>query len=454
MPECVCRDKGSGRGVMARRGWRIWLFSTLYSQAHRDCLYRRRRDERSVMMWDTLWIDARLATMASGATAPYGLVERGAIAAQDGRIAWVGAKAELPGPPETLARSVIDVNGALITPGLIDCHTHLVFGGNRAREFEARLLGKSYEEIAREGGGILSTVRSTREASEDALIDAALPRLDALIEEGVTTIEVKSGYGLDLDSELKMLRAARRLAEHRSVNVKTTLLAAHAVPPEFKGRADDYITYICEEILPAAHEAGLADAVDGFCETIGFSSAQIERVFEKATSLGLAVKLHAEQLSDQGGARLAARYQALSADHLEFLAPEDAAPLFKANTVAVLLPGAFYALRETKAPPIDALRKANVAMAVATDSNPGTSPMTSLLLAMNMAATLFRLTPEEALAGATRNAAKALGIDAEAGALEVGKRADLAVWAVQHPSELSYYIGYNPLKMRIYAGAP
>lgn len=403
-------------------------------------------------MWDSLWIEARIATMAEEAAAPYGLIEHGAVGLKDGHIAWAGGMADLPGQPEKLATSVTSVDGALITPGLIDCHTHLIFGGNRAREFEARLLGRSYEEIARAGGGIISTVKATRAASEDELIETALPRLDALIAEGATTVEVKSGYGLDLDSELKMLRAARRLEDHRSIRIKTTLLAAHAIPPEFENRPDDYISHICDEILPAAHEAGLADAVDGFCEMIAFTPAQIERVFEKAASLDLPIKLHAEQLSDMGGAKLTAGFQGLSADHLEYLRPQDANAMAAAHTVAVLLPGAFYALRETKAPPIEALRKASVAIAVATDCNPGTSPLTSLLLAMNMAATLFKLTPEEALAGVTRNAAKALGLHEETGIIEVGKAADLAVWDVGHPSELNYFMGYNPLKKRIFAG--
>ncbi len=402
--------------------------------------------------WDTLWTNAQLATLVAGVPTPYGLIEHGAIAATGGKITWVGAMGELPGPAKTLATTVIDLGGALVTPGLIDCHTHLVYGGNRAREFEERLQGKSYAEIARAGGGILSTVQATREASEDTLVETALPRLDSLIGEGVTTIEIKSGYGLDLNTEIKMLRAARRLSEHRAINIKTTLLAAHALPPEFKGRPDDYIGLICEEILPAAHEANLVDAVDGFCETIGFTTAQIERVFEKATALGLDVKLHAEQLSDQGGAKLAARFNALSADHLEYLAAADAQALADADTVAVMLPGAFYALQETKLPPIDAFRKTRVNMAVATDCNPGSSPLTSLLLAMNMAATQFRLTPEEALLGTTRNAAKALGIETETGTLAVGKTADLAIWSSQHPSELTYNIGFNPLKTRIFAG--
>ncbi len=401
-------------------------------------------------MWDLLLTNAFVATMRDGA--PYGLIANGAVAIEAGEIAWVGAAAELSDAPDALAREVHDLDGALITPGLIDCHTHLVYGGDRAREFEARLLGKSYEEIAREGGGILSTVRATRDASEDELVEAALPRLDALIAEGVTTVEIKSGYGLDTENELKMLRAARRLQRERNIRVKTTLLAAHAVPPEFKDKPDDYITFVCEKILPAASTEGLADAVDGFCEGIGFSCAQMRRVFDKATSLGLSLKLHAEQLSDLGGAKMAAGYGALSADHLEYLKPEDARILADAGTVAVLLPGAFYYLRETKLPPVDALRAADVPMALATDCNPGTSPLTSLLLTMNMGCTLFRMTPEEALAGVTRNAAKALGLWGDYGAIETGHVADLCVWRVKHPCELSYMIGHNPLKMRIFGG--
>ncbi|WDI31475.1 imidazolonepropionase [Hyphococcus flavus] len=401
-------------------------------------------------MWDLLLTNATLATMRDNS--PYGLISDGAIGIHSGRIAWIGALADLPIAEGSSAREIHDLKGSLVTPGLIDCHTHLVYGGDRAREFEARLLGKSYEEIARAGGGILSTVNATRAASEDELVKAALPRLDALIAEGVTTVEIKSGYGLDTENELKMLRAARRLEHERAVRIKTTLLAAHALPPEFKDKPDDYITLVCEEILPAASAEGLADAVDGFCEGIGFSCDQMRRVFDKATSLGLSVKLHAEQLSDLGGAKMAAGYGALSADHLEYLKPEDAGVLADAGTVAVLLPGAFYYLRETKLPPIDALRAAKAPMALATDCNPGTSPLTSLLLTMNMGCTLFRMTPEEALAGVTRNAVKALGLDGDAGTIEIGKRADLCVWRAGHPSELSYMIGHNPLKMRIFGG--
>lgn len=400
-------------------------------------------------MWDRLFINATLATMAPKSSAAYGLIENAAVAVENGRIAFAGPMTGLPAG--AAATTTDDLAGALITPGLIDCHTHLVYAGDRAAEFEARLNGKTYEEIARAGGGILSTVRATRAASEEELVEAALPRLDALIAEGATAVEIKSGYGLTLADELKMLRAARRLGAVRSVRVTTTLLAAHALPPEYRGRADDYIAHVCGEIMPAAASEDLADAVDGFCEGVGFSPAQIGRVFDKAAALGLRVKLHAEQLSDLGGAKLAARYGALSADHLEYLKPEDAPALAKAGTVAVLLPGAYYFLRETKPPPVAALRAAGASIALATDCNPGTSPMTSLLLAMNMGCTLFRLTPEEALAGVTRNAARALGFG-DAGTIEPGKRADLCVWRVKHPAELAYAIGANPLVMRVFAG--
>lgn len=410
--------------------------------------FRRRASHHiNRAMWDQLFTNARLATMAGGA--PYGLIEAGAIGVKDGVITFAGRAVDLPAnvqPKETT-----NLGGALVTPGLIDCHTHLIFAGERSAEFEARLLGKSYEEIAKAGGGIVSTVRATRAASEDDLIEQALPRLDALISEGATTVEIKSGYGLSVEHELKMLRAARRLGELRAVRIKTTLLAAHALPPEFSGRADDYISHVCDEIMPAAHAEGLADAVDGFCEGVGFSPAQIERVFDKADELGLRVKLHAEQLSDLGGAKLAARFGALSADHLEYLKAEDVSALAEAGTAAVLLPGAFYYLRETKLPPIEALRSAGVAMALATDCNPGTSPMTSLLLAMNMGCTLFRLTPEEALAGVTRHAAAALGLT-DCGTLEAGKRADFCTWRADHPAVLAYEIGASRLKARFFAG--
>ena len=396
-----------------------------------------------------LLTNAVLATMQPAGGA-YGLVPDGAIVIADGRIAWCGRRADRPASFNGIES--IDLGGRLVTPGLIDCHTHLVFGGNRAREFELRLQGASYEQIAREGGGINATVAATRAASEDELLAAALPRVDALLAEGVATLEIKSGYGLTIEDELKILRVARRIGEVRAVRVLTSYLAAHAVPPEFKGRPEDYLDAVVLPGMATAHARGLIDAVDGFCEGIAFSPAQIGRVFAKARALGLPVKLHAEQLSNLGGAALVARHRGLSADHLEYLDDQGVAAMAGAGTVAVLLPGAFYTLRETQVPPVDRLRANAVHMAVATDSNPGTSPLTSLLLAMNMAATLFRLTPEEALAGTTRNAARALGLS-DAGIIAAGKRADLAVWDVAHPAELSYRLGFNPLHRRIFAGA-
>ena len=378
-----------------------------------------------------------------------GVVDDGVVACRDGRIVYAGSRADAP---TFEAAEVVDCAGRWITPGLIDCHTHLVHAGDRAHEFELRLAGASYEEIARAGGGIVSTMKATRAASEAELVEAALPRLDALIAEGVTTIEIKSGYGLSLDVELKMLRAARRLGEVRGVTIKTTLLAAHALPPEFAGDADGYIAHICGAIIPAAAQAGLADAVDGFCETIGFTAAQIERVFQTARAHSLPVKLHAEQLSNSQGAALAARYSALSADHLEHLDEAGIAAMASAETVAVLLPGAYYFTRETLPPPIVKLRAAGVPMALATDCNPGTSPLTSLLLAMNMGATLFRLTVNECLAGVTREAARALGMQGEVGTLEAGKLCDLAIWNIERPAELVYRIGANPLHQRIWRG--
>nr|WP_309083545.1 imidazolonepropionase [Chelativorans sp.] len=379
----------------------------------------------------------------------YGLLDDGAIAIEGGRIAWAGTRADLPGEWSGVER--INLGGRLATPALIDCHTHLVHGGDRAREFELRLQGASYEEIARAGGGILSTVTATRHMDEEQLVVSALPRLDALIAEGVATVEIKSGYGLTIEDELKMLRAARRLGTLRNVRVKTSYLAAHAVPPEYKDRADAYIDEVVLPGMEAAYEADLADAVDGFCESIAFSPGQMERVFAKAQALGLPVKLHAEQLSNLGGAKLAASFSALSADHLEYLDQEGVAAMKTAGTVAVLLPGAFYTLRETQAPPVAELRGAGVPIAIATDCNPGSSPLSSLLLAMNMACTLFRLTPEEALAGVTREAARALGLADEIGTIAPGKRAELAVWDVEHPAELSYRIGFNPL-YRLFLG--
>ena len=392
---------------------------------------------------------ANLATMQQS-DVPYGLVSGGAIVIRDGVISWVGSADVLPKEHADLA--VIPMNGRLVTPGLIDCHTHIVFGGDRAREFEMRLEGASYEEVARAGGGIVSTVKATREADVDALIAGALPRLDALLAEGVTAVEIKSGYGLDRETELNMLRAARALATLRDVQIKTSFLGAHAVPAEYAGRADAYIDEVCIPALRAVHAEGLVDVVDGFCEGIAFDATQIRRVFEAAQELGLPVKLHAEQLSNIGGTKLAAEFGALSADHVEYATDEDAAALAKSGTVAVILPGAFYTLRETQMPPIDSFRKHGVPMALATDCNPGSSPMTSLLLAMNMGCTLFRMTPEEALIGVTRNAAQALGLTRN-GQIAPGMRADLAVWDVKHPAELSYRIGFNPLHKRILGGA-
>ncbi|MFQ6018585.1 MAG: imidazolonepropionase [Kiloniellaceae bacterium] len=406
-------------------------------------------------MWDAIWVNGRLATMApaaAGGGAPYGAIEDGAIAVAEGTIAWVGARADLPGPPDRLARAVHDLGGRWLTPGLIDCHTHLVYGGDRAREFELRLEGASYEEIARAGGGIVSTVAATRTASEAALFEAARRRLQALIAEGVTTVEIKSGYGLDLTTELRQLGVARRLGEALPVTVKTSFLGAHAVPPEFQHRAGDYLDSVIA-MLPEVKASGLADAVDAFCETIAFSAEQTARLFRAATAQGLPVKLHADQLSDQGGAALAAGFKALSADHLEYTGAAGVKAMAEAGTVAVLLPGAFYFLRQTKLPPVEALRRAGVAMALATDSNPGSAPVTSLLLMLNMACTLFRMTPEEALSGVTRHAARALGMSETHGTLEPGKAADLAIWDVERPAELAYRVGFNPLAAAVKAGA-
>lgn len=402
-------------------------------------------------MWDLLLTDLRLATLSEGG-APYGAVDDAAIGVDGGRIVFAGPCAALPGRPADLAKDRRELGGLWVTPGLIDCHTHLVFAGNRAGEWERRLGGASYEDIAREGGGILSTVRSTRAALEEELVRTARERLATLTAHGVTTVEIKTGYGLDLDSELKCLRAARALADERRARVMTTLLAAHAVPPEYRDDRKGYVDLICDRIIPAAAEAGLADAVDAYCETIGFTPDEVDRVFRAARSHGLRVKLHAEQLSDQGGAALAARHLALSADHLEHLSDAGIAAMASAGVTAVLLPCAYYFLRDKTPPPIDGLRLAGVPMAVATDCNPGTSPCLSPLLAMNMACTLFRITPEEALAGMTRNAARALGLEAELGTVEVGKVADLAFWRIDEPAELAYWLGANPLAGRCFAG--
>jgi imidazolonepropionase len=399
---------------------------------------------------DTVWLNARLATLAP--TQPgLGVLESGAIAASQGRIVFAGAQHELP-PAWRDGVRVVDCEGRWITPALIDCHTHLVYGGDRAREFELRLAGATYEEIAHKGGGIVSTVRATRAASEDDLVRSALKRLDVLIAEGVGTVEVKSGYGLDLEAERKSLRVARHLAEQRHVTIRATFLGAHALPPEFSDKRDAYVAYVADTMIPTLAGEGLIDAVDGFCERIAFTREEIARVFTAAKRAGLPVKLHADQLSNSGGAALAAEFGALSADHLEYADQDGITAMAKAGVVAVLLPGAYYMLRERQAPPVALMRKHRVPMAVATDSNPGTSPMTSLLLALNMAATLFGLTVDECLAGATRNAARALGLAAETGTLEAGKWADLAIWDIERPAELVYRLGFNPLHARVWRG--
>ena len=400
------------------------------------------------MRCDTLWRIARLATLATG---KLGLseVDDGMIAAKDGQILYAGARADAP---TVEAAHTVDCQGRWITPGLIDCHTHLVYGADRSAEFEQRLAGVSYEEIARAGGGIISTVKATRAARQDDLIESALTRLDDLIAEGLTTIEIKSGYGLTLEHEIKQLRAARALATRRRVSVTTTFLGAHALPPELAGDADGYIDQVCQVMIPAIADEGLADAVDVFCVGIGFSAAQCRRVFDAARAHGLPVKIHDEQLSNLHGAALAAEFGALSADHLEYLDDDGVRALAAAGTVATLLPGAFYFVRETRLPPIAALRAARVPIALATDCNPGTSPLTSLLLTMNMAATLFHLTVEECLAGVTRNAARALGRQADIGVLQAGKQCDLAIWDIERPAQLVYQVGANPLHARVWRG--
>ena len=397
---------------------------------------------------ERLWSNARLATLRADLPG-LGVIEDGIVASGGGRILYAGPRADAPAFD---AEAEWDLGGRWVTPGLVDCHTHLVYAGNRAREFELRLAGASYEEIARAGGGIVSTMAATRAASRDELIEAALPRLDTMLAEGMTTIEIKSGYGLSEVDEIKMLSAARALPTLRDVRVVTTFLGAHALPEEFKGNPDGYIDLVCDRMIPGIAQAGLADAVDAFCEGIGFSPAQVRRVFEAAKANGLAVKLHAEQLSNLSGAALAAEFGALSADHLEHLDQAGVAAMAAAGTVAVLLPGAFYFTREELRPPVDLLRKAGVPIAIATDSNPGTSPLTSPLLTMNMAATLFRLTVDECLAGMTREAARALGLLGEIGTLEAGKSCDLAIWNIEEPAELVYHIGFNPLHARIWAG--
>jgi imidazolonepropionase len=398
--------------------------------------------------FDRLLTDCRAATMVAG-DAPYGAIEDAAILIREGRIAWIGPRAELAGSAE--AGTVERLDGRWVTPGLVDCHTHLVFGGDRSGEFERRLKGETYEQIARSGGGIVSTVKATREADEQALLASALARLDGLKRDGVTTVEIKSGYGLDLPTELKQLRVARAVGERGGVRVRTTYLGLHALPPEFRDRREAFLDLVLDQILPAVCAAGLADAVDAYCEPIAFTLDEVVRFFEAARARGLPVKLHADQLSDGGGAALAARFGALSADHLECADEAGVAALAKAGTVAVLLPGAYLTLRETRLPPIEAMRKAGVPMAVASDCNPGTSPMPSMLAAVHLACAQFRLKPEEALAGATRHAARALGLADEIGTLEAGKAADLAVWDVERPAELAYWLG-KPMLHRVFGG--
>jgi len=404
--------------------------------------------------WDTVYVNLRLATMDPARTGAYGALgveaSDGALAIQDGRFAWLGTTDKLPVIDESKT-TVVDGGGRWATPGLIDCHTHLVYGGNRAEEFELRLGGVDYQEIARRGGGILSTVKATRAAGEQELFAAAAKRVRSLLGQGVTGLEIKSGYGLDRDTELKMLRVARRIASECPVAVSATFLGAHALPPEYTD-SDAYIDYLCATLLPEVAAESLADAVDVFCESIGFSLLQAERLLTSAKRLGLSVKIHAEQLSNMRGASLAARLGALSADHLEYLDADGVAAMQEAGTVAVLLPGAFYFLRETRKPPIEALRAAGVPMAIASDSNPGSSPLQSILLVLNMACTLFDMTPEEALSGVTRNAARALGWQSSRGTVEVGKRADLVLWDIEHIAELAYYLGGNPCHQVLSAG--
>jgi imidazolonepropionase len=399
---------------------------------------------------DSLWINVHLAAMTQ--SGPYGIIENGALAVSGEKIIWLGNQHEMPRELKSNATKIYDGDGGWITPGLIDCHTHLVYGGSRAREFELRLQGATYEEIARQGGGIRSTVAATREADDESLFKQSALRLASLLQEGVTTVEIKSGYGLDLETELRMLRVARRLGERYSVTVLPTYLGAHALPPEYEDQSDRYVDFVCNEVMPQVAEQQLAVAVDAFCENIGFTAEQTDRVFKTAKKFSLAVKLHAEQLSDLQGATLAAKYGALSADHLEYVSEEGIKAMADSGTVAVLLPSAFYFLRETRVPPIDLLRRYQVPIALSTDSNPGSSPTESLLLILNMACTLFRMTPEEALAGITRNGAKALGLHNTIGTLEKDKDADFVVWDISEPAELAYRIGSNPLRHVIRKG--
>ena len=401
---------------------------------------------------DSLWTNVHLATMTE--TGPYGMVKDGAMAIGGDKIAWIGKRIDLPADLESRVDKVYDGQNGWITPGLVDCHTHLVYAGSRAREFELRLQGSTYEEIARQGGGIRSTVSATRRSDEQSLFDQSVPRLQALMREGVTTLEIKSGYGLDLETEIRMLRVARKLGKKYPVTVVPTYLGAHTLPPEFEGRGDEYIDFVCNTVMPEVAAQKLAVCVDAFCESIGFTPEQTERVFKTAKKLGLTVKLHAEQLSDLQGAELAARYGAQSADHLEHVSEEGIKAMAASGTVAVLLPGAFYFLRETRVPPIDLLQRYRVPIALATDCNPGSSPTTSLLLMLNMACTLFRMTPEESLAGVTRNGARALGLQQKIGTLEPGKDADFVVWDIAEPAELAYRVGFNPLQQVVRQGSP
>ncbi|MBO1324503.1 imidazolonepropionase [Acetobacter sp. TBRC 12305] len=409
-------------------------------------------------MWDRLWIDINLATDATGTGQPggddFGTIPDGAIAVKDGVIAWVGSRADLPGTPESLAAEVLTCGGQWMTAGLVDPHTHLVFGGDRSGEFAERLQGVSYQEIARRGGGILSTVRATREASEEDLLQSTLKRARTLVENGVTTVEIKSGYGLRLEDELKQLRVARAVGRHLPLRVHTTFLGAHALPPEFAGRQADYVTHLCNDMLPAVAREGLADSVDAFCETIAFTPAEVEQIFTVARGLNLPLRLHADQMSDLGGSALAARWGALSADHVEYATEAGARAMAEAGTVAMLLPGAFYFVREEKQPPVALFRKHGVAMGLATDCNPGTSPILTPTGVMNMACTLFRLTPGEALAGHTHIAARALGLADTVGRLRVGMAADMALWDIAGPHELSYWIGGVRPTGRVFAGQP
>lgn len=405
-------------------------------------------------MWDILLLECQAATMVSRNAAPYGTIRDAAVGIAAGRLAFVGPRASLPSTPEDCARTVRHLGGAWVTPGLVDCHTHLVFAGNRAKEWEMRARGAGYEDIARSGGGILSTVRATRAASEEALIESAAQRARAMTRQGVTTIEIKSGYGLDLENETKMLRATARVGERANVRVLRTFLGVHALPPEYKDDRGAYIDLVCEKMIPAIAREKLADAVDAFCDTIAFTPAETERIFTTAKAHGLRTKIHAEQLSDSGGTALAARCGALSADHLEHLSEAGVAAMADAGTIAVLLPTAYYFLRETKKPPVEALRHAGVPIAIATDCNPGTSPVASPLVVLNMACTLFGMTPEEALAGMTCNAARALGLQNEIGTLDAGKSADLAVWDISDPAELAYWVGADLLQDRYLRGRP